>query len=98
MSLRISLWRKGRRSGPTGPLETYPDGGFVAVNPCDSEPGGQVQHVLQNLLIELQVGQLPLPLQRAEVDLVRGQVLGEPEEEETSWVKSEYVQPESSFN
>ena len=59
---------------------TYPDGCFVAVDPCDRQPGGQVKHVLQNLLIEFKVGQLPLPLQRAQVDLVRGQVLGEPEE------------------
>lgn len=34
----------------------HPNGSFVAVDPGDSQPGGQVEHVLQNLLIELQVG------------------------------------------
>ena len=58
---------------------TYPDGSFVAVDPSDSQPGRQVKHVLQNLLIKLEVGQLPFPLQCAEVDLVWGQILGEPE-------------------
>lgn len=34
----------------------HPNGSFVAVDPGDSQPGGQVEHVLQDLLIELQVG------------------------------------------
>lgn len=34
----------------------HPNGSFVAVDPGDSQPGGQVEHVLQNLLVELQVG------------------------------------------
>lgn len=59
---------------------TYPDGGFIAVDPGDSKPGRQVQHVLQYLFIKLEVGQLPLPLQRTDIDLVRGQILGEPKE------------------
>lgn len=57
---------------------SHPDCSLVAVDPGDSQPGGKVQHVLQHLLIQLQVGQLALALQRAEVDLVWGQVLGEP--------------------
>lgn len=57
---------------------TYPDGGFVAVDPSDSQPGRQVKHILQNLFIELEVGELPLPFQRAQIYLVRGQILGEP--------------------
>lgn len=59
---------------------TYPDGSFVAVDPSDSQPGRQVKHVLQNLFIKLEVGQLPLPLQCTQIDLVRGEILGEPEE------------------
>ena len=55
----------------------YPNGGLVAVDTGDGQPGGQVQHVLQNLLVQLQVGKLPFPLERAQVDLVRGEVLGE---------------------
>lgn len=62
--------------------KTYPDGSFVAVNPSDSQPSGQVEHVLQNLFIELKVRQLPLPLQCAQIDLVRGQILGEPKGKE----------------
>lgn len=57
---------------------TYPDGSFVAVDPSDSQPGRQVEHVLQDFFIKLEVGELTLPLQCAEVDLVGGQVLGEP--------------------
>lgn len=59
---------------------TYPDGGFVAIDTCDSQPGRQVKHVLQNLLVEFKVRQLPLPLQGTQIDLVRGQILGKPEE------------------
>lgn len=62
----------------------YPDGSLVAVDPSDSQPGGQVQHVLQDFFIELEVGELSLPLQRAEVDLVWGQVLGEPKRNQTA--------------
>ena len=63
-------------------LSSHPDCSFVAVDPGDSQPGRQVQHVLENLLVQLQVGQLALPLQGAQVDLVRGQVLSEPSQEE----------------
>lgn len=67
---------------------TYPDGGFVAVDPCDSQPSRQVKHILQNLFIELEVGELPLPLQRTQIDLVRGQILGEPKQGDKKKVKN----------
>lgn len=60
----------------------HPDGCLVAVDPGDGEPGGQLQHILQHLLIQLQVGQLPLPLQGAQVDFVWREILGEPTGEE----------------
>lgn len=40
---------------------SYPDGGLIAEDFINGEPGGQIQHVLQNLLIKLQVGELALP-------------------------------------
>ena len=57
---------------------TYPDGSLVAVDPSDSQPGRQIKHVLKNLFIKLQIGQLSFPLQCTQVYLVRGQVLCEP--------------------
>lgn len=57
---------------------SYPDGSLVAAHFVDGQPGGQVQHALQYLLIQLQVGELALALQRAQVDLVWGQVLSKP--------------------
>lgn len=59
-----------------GPLD--PDGGPVAVDPGDGQPGRQFQHILQNLFIQLQMGQLTLPFQRAQVDFVWGKILREP--------------------
>lgn len=59
---------------------THSNGSFVAVDTCDGQPGRKVEHVLQNLFIELKIGQLPLPLQGTQVDLVWGQVLGEPKQ------------------
>lgn len=50
---------------------THPDGGLVAAHTVDGQPGGQVQQALEDLLVQLQVGQVTLPLQRAQVDLVR---------------------------
>lgn len=49
----------------------YPDGGFIAEHLADGQPGGQVQHVLQHLLVQLQVLQLPLSFKGAEVYFVR---------------------------
>lgn len=60
----------------------HPDGRLVAVDPGDGEPGGQLQHILQHLLVQLQVGQLPLPLQRAQVDFVWREILRKPTREE----------------
>lgn len=57
---------------------SYPYSSLVAVNTGDGQPGGQIQHVLQHLLIQLQVGQLTLSLQCAQVDLIWGEVLSEP--------------------
>lgn len=56
----------------------HPDGGLIAAHTVDRQPGGQVQEALENLFIQLQVGELALPLQRAQVDLVRRQVLSKP--------------------
>ena len=56
----------------------HPDGGFVAAHAVDGQPGGQIQQALENLLVQLQIGELALPLQRAQVDLVRRQVLSKP--------------------
>lgn len=56
----------------------YADGGLVAAHAVDGQPGGKVQQTLEHLLVQLQVGQLALALQRAQVDLVGRQVLGEP--------------------
>lgn len=56
----------------------HPDGGLVAAHAVDGQPCGQVQQALEDLLVQLQVGQLALALQRAQVDLVRRQVLGKP--------------------
>jgi len=58
--------------------QTYPYSSLVAVDTGDGQPGGQIQHVLQDLLIQLQVGQLTLSLQCAQVNLIRGEVLSEP--------------------
>lgn len=48
----------------------HPDSSLIAAHPVDGQPGGQVQQALEDLLIQLQVCQLTLPLQRAQVDLV----------------------------
>jgi len=69
------------RDAITAP-SAHPDGRLVAVDPGDCKPGGQLQHILQHLLIQLQVGQLPLPLQGAQVDFVWREILGEPTREE----------------
>lgn len=61
----------------TGSL-TDPYSSLVAVDTGDSQPGGQIQHVLQDLLVQLQVGQLALSFQRAQVDLIWGEVFCEP--------------------
>lgn len=55
---------------------THPDGGLVAAHTVDGQPCGQVQQALEDLLVQLQVGQLAFALQCAQVDLVWGQVLG----------------------
>ena len=60
--------------------DPHPDGSLVAEHTVDGQPGGQVQQALEDLLIQLQVGELALPLQRTQVDLVRGQVLRKPAE------------------
>lgn len=60
----------------------HPDRSLVAVDAGDGEPGGQLQHILQHLFIQLQVGQLPLPFQCAQVDLVWREILGKPTREE----------------
>lgn len=49
----------------------HPNCSLVTFHAVDSQPGGQVQKVLKNLLVQLQVGELTFPLQRAQVDLVR---------------------------
>lgn len=48
----------------------HPDGGLVAAHTVDGQPGGQIQQALEDLLVQLQVGQVTLPLQRAQVDLI----------------------------
>ncbi len=60
-----------------GPL--YPDRHPVAGGLAESEPAGQLEQLRQDVLVQLQVPQLALALQSAQVDLVGGQVLGEPE-------------------
>ncbi len=62
---------------------SYPDGGLVAEDFINGEPGGQIQHVLQNLLIQLQVGKLALPFQSAQINLIWGEVLSKPAEKRT---------------
>lgn len=57
---------------------SYPDCGLVAEDFINGEPGGQIQHVLQNLLIQLQVGKLALPFQSAQINLIWGEVLSKP--------------------
>jgi len=59
---------------------SYPDGGLIAEDFINGEPGGQIQHVLQNLLIQLQVGKLALPFQSAQINLIWGEVLSKPAE------------------
>lgn len=54
---------------------THSDGSLVAAHTVDGQPCGQVQQALEDLLVQLKVGQLALALQRAQVDLVWGQVL-----------------------
>ena len=61
-----------------GPLD--PDRHPVAGRPAEPEPAGQLQQVRQQILVQHQVLQLALALQRGEVDLVGSQVLGEPKE------------------
>lgn len=61
-------------------VSPHPDGSLVAEHTVDGQPGWQVQQTLENLLIQLQVGELALPLQRAQVDFVRRQVLSKPAE------------------
>lgn len=56
----------------------HPDGGLVAAHTVDGQPCGQVEQALEHLLVQLQVGQLALALQCAQVDLVRRQVLSKP--------------------
>lgn len=56
------------------------DGGPIAVDPSDGQPGRQFQNILQNLFVQLQMGQLTLPFQSAQVDFVRGKILSEPAE------------------
>lgn len=72
---------------------SYPYSSLVAVDTGDGQPGGQIQHVLQHFLIQLQVGQLTLSLQCAQVDLIWGEVLSEPTQDENKhwlvkWFKS----------
>ena len=57
---------------------THPDGGLVAAHTVDGQPSRQVQQALEDLLVQLQVGQVTFPLQRAQVDLVWWQVLSKP--------------------
>lgn len=57
---------------------SYPDGGFIAEDFINGEPGGQIQHVLQHLLIQLQVGKLALPFQSAQINLIWREVLSKP--------------------
>lgn len=65
----------------------YPYSSLVAVDAGDGQPCGQIQHVLQDLLIQLQVGQLALSLQCAQVDLIWGEVLREPtQDQSTEWL------------
>lgn len=59
---------------------SYPDGGLVAEDFINGEPGGHIQHVLQNLLIQLQVGKMALPFQSAQINLIWGEVLSKPAE------------------
>lgn len=68
-----SVWKCSERV-----ICSHSDSGFVAVNTADGEPRGQIQHVLQNFLIQLQVGQLTFSLQRAQVDLIWRKVLRKP--------------------
>ena len=59
-----------------GPLDAQADP--VAGGPAEAQPGGQLGQVGQHLLVQLQVLQLALALQRRHVDLVVRQVFGEP--------------------
>ena len=59
-----------------GPLDA--DGDPVAGGPAQAQPRGQLGEVGEHLLVQLQVPQLALALQRRHVDLVVRQVLGEP--------------------
>ena len=76
--LQCTLISKGSNKESDKVCVPHPDCGLVAAHTVDGQPGGQVQQTLQNLLVQLQVGQLPLPLQSAQVDLVWRQVLSEP--------------------
>lgn len=62
---------------------SHPDRGPVAVDPGDGQSGRKLQHILQNLFIQLQMGQLTLPFQSAQVDFVRGKILSEPAESDS---------------
>ena len=59
-----------------GPLD--PERDAVARGPAEPQPRGQLGEVGQHLLVQLEVLQLALALQRRHVDLVVRQVLGEP--------------------
>lgn len=48
-----------------------PDGRFVTEHFVDGQPGGQIQHVLEHLLVQLQVLQLAFSFEGAQIDLVR---------------------------
>ena len=58
------------------PLDAHGDP--VARGPAQPQPRGQLGQVGQHLLVQLQVLQLALALQRRHVDLVGRQVFGEP--------------------
>lgn len=78
--VRVSSWALQLEINDNSP--SYPYSSLVAVDTGDGQPGGQIQHVLQHLLIQLQVGQLTLSLQCAQVDLIWGEVLSEPTQDE----------------
>lgn len=80
---RSCQWKASTVSGDVSAASSaHPDRRLVTVDPSDGKPGGQLQHILQHLFIQLQVGQLPLPFQRAQVDFVWREILGKPTKEE----------------
>ena len=58
------------------PLDAHADP--VAGGPAEAQPGRELGKVGQHLLVQLQVLQLALALQRRHVDLVVRQIFGEP--------------------